>query len=129
MTANQPVDRRADKIVQLERELLRPEVRFQPDRVKALLHPAFQEFGASGAVWTAQAIAEHLVSHEESTGDPLQIEEPTVTDLGPDAILLTYQATSPHQHSLRSSVWVRREGDWKMLFHQGTHRASDPASG
>lgn len=105
----------------LERELLRPEVRGQKDRVEELLHPNFQEFGASGTVWTAEAIAQHLASHEDSTGEPLQMAEPTATVLGPDSILLTYRATSGHRHSLRSSVWIRHDGTWRMLFHQGTH--------
>lgn len=109
----------------MERELLRPEVRSQPDRVKALLHPDFREFGASGAVWTAATIAEHLAAHQERTGEPVELEEPTATDLGPDSILLTYRAAAGRHHSLRSSVWVRHDDSWRMLFHQGTYRPED----
>ncbi|MCC5947262.1 MAG: nuclear transport factor 2 family protein [Nitriliruptoraceae bacterium] len=122
MRPEQRADQRVVEVIRLERELLRPEVRRQPDRVKELLHPDFEEFGASGVVWTAQTIAEHLASHEDRAGDPVVLEQPNATSLGPDAILLTYRATSGRHRSLRSSVWVRQDGTWRMLFHQGTHR-------
>ncbi len=125
MPPDQHVDKRVVEVIRLERQLLEPEVRRQRDRVKALLHPDFQEFGASGVVWTAQTIAEHLASHEDRVGDPVVVEELNATALGPDSILLTYRATSGRHHSLRSSVWVRHDDAWRMLFHQGTHRASD----
>lgn len=125
MTPDQHADQRVVEVIRLERELLHPEVRRQPDRVKALLHPDFQEFGASGVVWTAQTIVEHLASHEDRTGDPVELEQPTAISLGPDSILLTYRATSGRHDSLRSSVWVRHGDSWRMLFHQGTHRVSN----
>ena len=130
MATSQPLDQRVVEVIRLERELLRPEVRrqCQPDRVMALLHPDFREFGASGAVWTPQAIAQHLESHKDRTGDSLEMEQPDATDLGPDSVLLTYRATSGRLHSLRSSVWVRHDGTWRMLFHQGTPRTKDPES-
>ena len=125
MPADQDVDQRLVGVIRLERQLLEPEVRRQPDRVTVLLHPDFQEFGASGVVWTAQTIAKQLASHDGRTGVPVVLEQPNAIALGPDSILLTYRATSGRHHSLRSSVWVRHDDAWRMLFHQGTHRASD----
>jgi hypothetical protein len=40
--------------------------------------------------------------------------------LGPDVVLLTYRLDGPGVPSLRSSVWVRADGRWVLLFHQGT---------
>jgi hypothetical protein len=46
--------------------------------------------------------------------------------LGDDVALVTYQAVRREEPnhsglaSLRSSLWVIRDGQWRMLFHQGT---------
>jgi hypothetical protein len=43
--------------------------------------------------------------------------------LGPDAALLTYRIhlhRDPPVHTLRSSLWQRSNGAWRMVFHQAT---------
>ena len=40
-----------------------------------------------------------------------------------DAVLITYRAEAPGDEqasSWRSSLWVRDEHGWRILFHQGT---------
>ena len=53
-----------------------------------------------------------------------------LTPLAPDAALLNYRATDSSNGSatLRSSLWVHRDGRWQMLFHQGTLSARKPFS-
>lgn len=107
------------EVIRRERLLLDPEVRRQPDRVRALLHPEFVEFGASGRIWNAESITHTLASEQTSY-------EITATDflalpLAPDAILLTFKTESAGRACLRSSVWIRSEGNkWLLRFHQGT---------
>ena len=46
-----------------------------------------------------------------------------VRQLAPDLGLVTYRVTrngNPDTHSLRSLIWRRTDGHWRLLFHQGT---------
>jgi hypothetical protein len=107
------------EVVRRELLLLDPAVRADRHRVLALLHPDFVEFGASGRVWDAGAIADALAADFE----PLRGR---ATDLFPvslsvDTVLLTYRIADQERPSLRSSVWLRNaDGEWLLRFHQGT---------
>ena len=39
--------------------------------------------------------------------------------LGQDTVLLTYRLAGTRT-TLRSSVWIRESGQWRLRFHQGT---------
>src|SRR4051794_30674438 len=47
-----------DRVIGGELALLDPAVRRDPARVRAVLHPEFTEFGASGRVWNRSSIVE-----------------------------------------------------------------------
>ncbi|MDQ3681221.1 MAG: DUF4440 domain-containing protein [Actinomycetota bacterium] len=107
----------------MERELrlLEPSVRSNRAEVMSLLHDDFIEFGASGRVLDAAGIATTL---EQEAGD----EAVNATDLRPlhlatDVILLTYRIDHHDHASLRSSIWLRSDGSWRIRFHQGTTMA------
>ncbi len=109
-----------DQIVTLEQELLRPEVRRDASRVAVLLHPDFEEFGVSGRMWTRDAMLGII-------GADLQPDlgmEVLDVDLLDDATaLLTYRTTRHEGSALRSSLWRRVDGQWRLRFHQGTPEA------
>jgi hypothetical protein len=108
-------------VVELERRLLRPEIRSDRHRVEALLHRDFLEFGASGRVWDRETIVEALEA--DPTG-PGAAEEFTSVRLAEHVVLLTYRV-SGRAGSLRSSLWVRDgAAGWQLRFHQGTHLPS-----
>lgn len=110
-----------ERVTQLERELLRADVRRQRARVLELLHPDFREFGSSGNVWDAETVAERLALGE-ATGS-IEMQHPVAVALGPASILLTYTARRGDRYSLRSSIWIHDSGAWQLFFHQGTPRA------
>jgi hypothetical protein len=89
----------------------------------ALLADDFVEFDSSGRVWAREAILEMVATE---TYSPPLVEFIGCRLLGPDVALLTYR-TVPHEDrvatTLRSSIWTKESGAWKMCFHQGT-RAS-----
>jgi hypothetical protein len=101
-----------------ELELMDPAIRKDRARVSALLAEDFREFGSSGRVWSREEILE-LLATESAQAAPV-VEGFEINGLAEGAALVTYRAVHPHQTSLRSSLWVRREGRWKMVFHQGT---------
>ena len=53
--------------------------------------------------------------------------------LGPGVVLVTYRIArraSPEespQHLLRSSIWKLIDGQWQMVFHQGTMSTAPPS--
>jgi hypothetical protein len=107
----------------LETDLLQPEVRRSPEALSSLLAEEFCEFGSSGRTYTKQAIIDYL-----PTQSPLgvSIDDFSVTILAAGVALVKYRAARRSQSvpgesiSLRSSLWVRRDNRWQMIFHQGT---------
>ena len=104
-------------VVELERLLLRPDIRADRHQVEVLLHHDFQEFGASGRVWDREAIDDALVGDPAAPG---AAEAFAPVRLAEDVVLLTYRV-SGEPGSLRSSLWVRDSAaGWRLRFHQGT---------
>jgi len=105
------------QVVERELALLDPAVRRDPHRVRALLHPDFTEYGASGRIWDRDSIA----AVTSGTVERIAVTEFRPVRLGPDAILLTFRTDDAGRRALRSSVWVRDpEAGWLLRFHQGT---------
>jgi hypothetical protein len=107
----------------LEELLLQPEVRGSTQRVAALLADDFVEFGSSGKVFDKKQIMESLRKETPTKRSLSQFESTMLSD---SIALVTYRATrvtSPGEspvHSLRSSIWRLSNGQWQMVFHQGT---------
>ena len=106
-----------EAVIAKELSLLQPGLRSRPDAVVELLHDDFREFGASGRVWDRASIVDALAS---DPGPGAVADDVNAVPLGDDAVLVTYVARNPQRVSLRSSVWVRSGGRWRILFHQGT---------
>jgi hypothetical protein len=106
----------------LEESLLRPEVRKSAQLV-ALLAVDFVEFGSSGEVYSRADLVGLLQAESPSVQTTSDFR---LARLGPDAALLTYRIHrhgEPPVHTLRSSIWRRERGAWRMVFHQGTRTA------
>jgi len=106
-----------------EEALLDPAVRRDRARVAALLAEDFVEFGASGRVWTREQILELLATESYQ---PPAIEDFKCDWIVEGVVLLTYRTVRTdvcldlRQEVLRSSLWRRESGQWRMRFHQGT---------
>ena len=107
-----------------ETELHRVETRRNVSRLDELLHPSFEEYGRSGFVFSRNDIfAEFsdISDYQEVVAMDFNLHE-----IGADAALLTYtsahmsEAGELHRFTLRSSLWVRESGVWRLRFHQGT---------
>jgi hypothetical protein len=105
-------------IRKLEENLLKPEVRSARNELKKLLSDDFFEIGSSGKL---------LYKDEEISEEGIGIVKMKLSDfelhpLSDDIVLATYRIFNElnGQHSLRSSIWKRNDGVWKMVFHQGT---------
>jgi ribonuclease HI len=104
-----------EHVVALERALLTDEVRSDRAAVAALLHPAWQEVGRSGRLWTRDDVLAEIGPIEEVSLDVVSVER-----VDRDTILLLWRALTDDRSTLRSSLWVRARGQWQQRFHQGT---------
>ncbi|KRP62174.1 hypothetical protein TU82_23245 [Pseudomonas orientalis] len=110
------------EILALEQLLLEPAARKNDRLLKQLLAEDFVEFGARGKSWTKAQVIAGLKSQ---TVSKRTIEDFKLRVLADGVALATYlcrhqSADGDESLSLRSSVWKTYEGDWRMVFHQGT---------
>ncbi len=109
---------------QLEESLLDPATRKDPALVASHLADDFIEFGSSGRSFDKASIIEEL--KDEPTRPASLLSDFAARPLSPDVMLVTYRSTrrSPlgetTAQAQRSSIWVQRDGRWKLTFHQGT---------
>jgi len=106
-----------EEVLRLEERLLGLGKECDRVCVEALLADNFMEFGASGRVWKRAELIAALDGHGARK---YVIERVESRSLGPEAVLLTYHVCVDGRLSLRSSVWQRINGYWRMTFHQGT---------
>ena len=107
----------------LEENLLTDEVRIDPTKLKRYLAEDFFEFGSSGHVW-------HMQSYLGENGAGMinaSISNFSIHPLADNIVLVTYllENRTRHNYSLRSSIWKLFDGEWKMVFHQGTVKANN----
>jgi hypothetical protein len=113
----------AEELLELEKKLLDPDLRRVPEKLAPLLADDFMEFGSSGHAMDKRralfVLKRQIPAH-------LVIEEFRVIEITPSSALVTYRTrmesrrTAAVRESLRSSLWMLRDGLWKMRFHQGT---------
>lgn len=115
---DEPVER---LLVELELALLQPQVRASRERLDALLCDDFREIAASGRVFGKDEVLRRL---PQETGVGFEATGFDVRAIAPDVALVAYRAQrrsgGAHSRSVRSSLWRREAGRWRMVFHQGT---------
>ena len=107
-----------ETVLDLERQFLDPRIRSDRIRLGALLHPDFEEIGASGRLWSRGETID-LLTEEDAVAHEAQPLSTSCVD--ENTILVVFQTTSALGGCLRSSLWVRSDdGRWRLRFHQGT---------
>lgn len=107
----------AEEVVALERALLDPAVRSSVERIDELLHPEFAEVGRSGRLSSREEVIELLGREYGSSGE---LEVLSADRVAPDVVLLVSRTAHDGLGTLRSSLWLREDGRWRVRFHQGT---------
>ena len=112
----------ATHLLHLEESLVQPEIRHNPNLLASLLADDLREFGSSGHIFDKHDVLAELASESPCE---IVLSGFRCDPLAPGLAHVTYRATrlNPNQpplHSLRSSLWIHRDGRWRMLFHQGT---------
>ena len=83
----------------------------------------FLEVGASGNVYTKQDVVETLLEryNDSDYQDIWEARDFAITKIAPNNYLLTYVLIQEKTRvTRRSTLWRKVNGDWKILYHQGT---------
>jgi len=80
----------------------------------------YYEYGASGYIHTRDETIAALstIQHDRL----IEINDFSIQQLCTDTVAVHYR-TFEHdsgRHALRTSIWCYQEGEWRILFHQGT---------
>ncbi|MBH1433268.1 nuclear transport factor 2 family protein [Stenotrophomonas maltophilia] len=116
----------AAELVVLERALHAPAVRADHARLAALLDEDFSEIGSSGRCYGREAALAGMPLERAQV--VIESDQYAVSLLGPDLAQVRYRSRhhldgQPQGWVLRSSLWRRYTGGWRMVFHQGTPEA------
>ena len=121
-----------EELRRLEERLLDPAVRHDASAVEEMLTEDFHEIGSSGRVFDRDAIVRELQS--ETPCGVIEMSEFSATAVAcqqgnghaptSEVVIVVYVTTRRDGETVsrarRSSVWVKRDRRWKMMFHQGT---------
>ncbi|WP_063290458.1 MULTISPECIES: DUF4440 domain-containing protein [unclassified Pseudovibrio] len=129
-TAEQKAAKRAAKAVEqslfdllltLENQLLDPVVRRTRKKLEQLLHVDFAEIGASGRMYDRRQILDELPAeaHDYPTRT---IEGFHIRELSEGLVQVFYDIAE--NGTRRTSIWMFAGHQWRMIYHQGTRRAS-----
>jgi hypothetical protein len=112
-------------ILEIEKDLLRPETRKSAEKISTLLSDDFIEFSSSGNIYNYNK--DDVFDNDSNSCEiKWEIKEFKTKELSNDCILATYKLIKHSElrenmkYSLRSSIWKLFNGTWKMIFHQGT---------
>jgi len=108
-----------EHIFELEKRLMT----YKLNELTALLADDFYEFGSSGAVITKKTVMDAVRHTGKKDGSiPFVVTEFAIKRLAIDTVLATYKTEkhSDQKRTWRSSIWKLNDGNWQMIFHQGT---------
>lgn len=108
------------RLLQLEKNLLDPEFCRSIDNLNGCLATDFTEFGQSGTVYDRETAIRLLLRGDNRS---MEIEDFSIHCLGSHIAVAHYTAVAKGEteiRSLRTSIWAKEEGRWKLHFHQGT---------
>ncbi|MDP5277177.1 nuclear transport factor 2 family protein [Chengkuizengella axinellae] len=108
-------------IYELECSHLKPNVRTSEKELSKIIADDYFEIGSSGNIFYRKDYASDKLSPDQFILSDFEMEI-----LSEDCVLTTFQIYNETKlmKTLRSSIWRKRSGEWKLFFHQGT-KASD----
>ena len=112
-------------IYDLETTLLKPEIRSSVKDLDLLLADDFMEFGSSGKIYDKKMILERLPKDTEISSVQFEVSDFQVKKLSENVVLATFKTSkiSPDNNrltALRASIWRNTNGNWQIIYHQGT---------
>lgn len=115
-----------ERILQLEKELLKSEVRKSSQKINEILSDDFIEFCSSGNIYLYKN-GDIFQEKDDELENNWRILDFEIKELSDDCLLALYKVIKLNEKdenkrsSIRSSIWKLHDGKWKMIFHQGTN--------
>lgn len=119
----------AGQIQRLELTLLQSDLTAHPGLIDELLAENFEEIDNDGQLHTRDDVIgwlKHKDPHIRWAFKDFRVK--ALTD---DLVLAIYSVQKPDQSgtsipgSIRTSLWQRQGGNWKMVFHQATRKTGE----
>lgn len=101
----------------LEERLLDPQVRGDRYALSSLLRDDFTEIGSTGRTYDKPLLIEMLTAEKHV---PIATHGMRARLLGEGIGMVTYRTAGDGGQVYRSSVWMKEDGKWQLVFHQGT---------
>ncbi len=119
----------AEQLIAKEIEILADQKRRDFSTVEALLADDFHEIGGSGRLYSKPEVMQAL---PEIQVMDYPCEDFQVLFVGAECAIVVFKATVRRVHrgqaqstrAYRSSTWVKRDGAWRLVFHQATPLAA-----
>lgn len=115
-----------ERILQLEKELLKSEVRKSSQKINEILSDDFIEFCSSGNIYRYKN-GDIFQEKDDKLENNWRILDFEIKELSDDCLLALYKVIKLNEKdenkrsSIRSSIWKLQDGKWEMIFHQGTN--------
>lgn len=115
-----------ERILQLEKELLKSEVRKSSQKINEILSDDFIEFCSSGNIYRYKN-GDIFQEKDDELENNWRILDFEIKELSDDCLLALYKVIKLNEKdenkrsSIRSSIWKLQDGKWEMIFHQGTN--------
>lgn len=110
-----------DTLRQCEASFHRPEADRTREDFARMIAESFWEIGASGHRYDREATLQILDARRfDPPPGAWDISDAHCTQLCAGTFLLSYSLLHQQRLSRRSTIWRCTDGQWQMLFHQGT---------
>ncbi len=118
-------DETKELLIRSETEIFRAYQRGDLDTIASVLAEDFREIGSSGIFYSKADVLEAMKGIQVLD---FQLDRFHVLPLGERQAVLIYlcavrriiQGQERLDRALRSSTWVRRKNEWRLVFHQAT---------
>ena len=104
-----------------EEKLWKANTRFDKNWMNMILSSSFSEIGRSGRTYTREMT---IASKPTEIPVNLPLSEFKIRLIAENVALVTYISYVNYktglEKGLRSSIWCKQNGKWKLEFHQGT---------
>jgi hypothetical protein len=114
-----------EHLIAKEMDIVAAQKRRDFSAVEALLADGFHEIGSSGRLFSKSEILDAI---QEVQIIDCSFDSFKILPIDKECVIVTYVATAKRSHkghehwnrAYRSSIWMEREGSWRVVFHQAT---------
>ena len=118
------MDSIAEQIKQLELKLLHLDLKTEPELINDLLSHDFEEISQSGKINARRDVVDWLIHKDIHL--QWSLNDFRIRMLADELVMAMYTAQKMNDRnnlskgSMRTSIWQRQGGTWKMIFHQAS---------